>query len=104
MVIVETTLFTNQVLRAIPDDLYAKLQEHLSDFPDSGDLLRGGSGLRKLRWSTTDGGKSGGVRVIYFWRRRFDQVYLIYLFAKNKRANLTSSQLHRLAKAARELK
>jgi hypothetical protein len=44
------------------------------------------------------------ARVVYYWRSRADQIYLLLLFAKNDRSDLTPSQLAELAKYAKELK
>jgi hypothetical protein len=57
-----------------------------------------------VRWALPGRGKSGGARVVYYWRSRADQIYLLLLFAKNDRSNLTPSQLAELAKHAKELK
>jgi hypothetical protein len=47
------------------EDLRA-LQNFLLLSPDSGDLIRGGSGLRKIRWSAQGRGKQDDARVIYY--------------------------------------
>ena len=67
MIFIESSLFTRQVLELLPDDEYSELQKALSRHPDAGDLIRGTGGLRKLRWKRPGTGKSGGVRVIYYW-------------------------------------
>ncbi len=70
MIFIETPAFTDDILRLMPDDLYAKLQEHLADHPDAGDLIEGTGGVRKVRWRLPGTGKSGGVRVITTGARR----------------------------------
>jgi len=42
------------------------LQNFLLATPDAGDIISGGSGLRKLRWTVKGRGKRGGARVIYY--------------------------------------
>jgi hypothetical protein len=69
MVFIETPIFTRQVLEVLTDEQYALLQGSLVARPDSGDLIRGSSGIRKLRWALPGRGKSGGVRVINFLAR-----------------------------------
>ena len=67
--------------------------------PDAGDLIRGGVGLRKLRWSAQGRGKRGGARVIYYWHVPGHRIYLIYGYVKSRSEDLTAHQL----KVLREL-
>jgi len=50
----------------LSDDEYKELQEHLIERPDVGTVIEGTGGLRKVRWAAKGGGKSGGVRIIYY--------------------------------------
>jgi hypothetical protein len=104
MVFIETPIFTRQVLEVLTDEQYALLQGSLVARPDSGDLIRGSSGIRKLRWALPGRGKSGGVRVIYFWRVTESQILMLTMYAKNEQANLTSAQVKKLAKLVEALK
>ena len=45
--------------------------------------------MRKLRWARDGRGKSGGVRVIYYFHSETMPLYLLTMFAKNERANLS---------------
>jgi hypothetical protein len=96
MVIIETTVFTRQVLNLLSDRAYRELQVTLAQRPDAGDLIKGGGGLRKLRCTIEGRGKRGGVRVIYYWAVRQDQVLLLLMYAKNERDDLTANQLKKL--------
>lgn len=66
--------------------------------PDMGDLIQGSGGLRKIRWKLEGRGKSGGVRVIYYWVTGDNQIRLIYAYLKNKQEDLTVAQLDALRK------
>lgn len=44
--------------------------DYLAEHPKAGDVMEGTRSIRKLRWGRGDRGKSGGVRVIYFFQRR----------------------------------
>ncbi len=85
------------------DDLRA-MQQFLLGSPDAGDLIRGGAGLRKLRWSAQGRGKRGGARVIYYWHVPTEHIYLIYGYAKSRREELTQQQVRTLAKLMEGLK
>ncbi len=57
----ETSRFTNRVVELLDDEAYAKLQLYLAEFPAAGDLIKGGGGIRKLRYALPGRGKSGGA-------------------------------------------
>jgi hypothetical protein len=71
---------------------------YLSAHPKSGDLIEGTGGIRKLRWGRGGRGKSGGVRIIYYYHNELMPLYLITLFAKNEQGNLSKSERNDLAK------
>ena len=93
MVIVETSIFTRQVLKQLSDDEYHKLQVVLANRPNAGVLIQGSGGLRKIRWTTQGRGKRGGVRIIYYWAVKQERVLMLFLYPKNERGDLTPEQL-----------
>ena len=58
--------------------------------PDAGISL--GGGLRKVRIPREGGGKSGGFRTIYVFGGRHMPIFLITVFAKNEKANLSAKE------------
>jgi len=82
-------LLTDTDRRAIVD--------HLAVHPAAGDLIEGTGGVRKLRWARDSRGKSGGVRVIYYFHSGAMPLYLLTMFAKNERANLSKAERNELA-------
>ena len=94
MIFIETPLFTKVITTLLSDDDYTALQRHLIQLPDAGDIIQGTGGARKIRWSVTGqrGGKSGGIRVIYFFKTRDNQIYLLLAYPKGKQDNLTDQQ------------
>jgi hypothetical protein len=81
-----------------------RLQNFLIATPDAGDVIQGGSGLRKLRWTMPGRGKRGGARVIYYWYVPGDRIYLIYAYAKNQQSDLTPAQANTLAALMKDIK
>lgn len=75
------------------DDDYRLLQEALITRPDAGAIIRGSSGLRKVRWKLEGKGKSGGVRVIYYWVTADEQLRMLYAYKKSGQADLTPDQI-----------
>lgn len=72
--------------------------DYLSEHPKAGDLMEGAGGIRKLRWSRGNKGKSGGVRVIYYYHDERIPLYLLTMFGKNERANLSKADRNALSK------
>ena len=66
-------------------------------------LLAGTGGVRKLRWAREGRGKSGGVRVIYYFHSERLPLYLLTIFGKNEKANLTKAEANALSKLVKLL-
>ena len=96
---IETPFFTGAVLRYLTDDDYAKLQGHMNAHPESGAVVPGSGGVRKLRWGMTGRGKRGGLRVIYYLRRRPDQIWMLTLYGKNAQENIPAHLLRQMKEA-----
>ncbi len=93
MVIIETPVFTKQILEVLTDDEYKELQQEIADNPKKGDLIPGSGGLRKLRWSASGRGKRGGARVIYYWFVSDSTILMLFVFKKNERSDITKEQM-----------
>ena len=93
MIIIETSIFTRQVVSLLPDDEYRKLQVLLANRPTAGDLIRGSGGLRKIRWALPGQGKRGGVRVIYYWAVTHERLLMLFVYPKTERGDLTPEQI-----------
>jgi hypothetical protein len=71
---------------------------YLAAHPQSGDIMQGTGGVRKFRWAIGNKGKSGGVRIIYFFHNHKIPIFLITVFAKKEKSNLSKNELNALAK------
>ena len=60
--------------------------------------MQGTGGIRKLRWSAQGKGKSGGVRVIYYYHNGTMPLFLLTAFGKGEKANLSKAERNELAK------
>ena len=62
-------------------------------------MIRGTGGIRKLRWRTgkNDGGKSGGVRVLYHYSKSV-LLLLITIYSKTDKANMSQQERNELKK------
>jgi len=95
---IESPVFSRYLPNYLAEDEYAALQEHLCENPQSGDLVRGSGGVRKLRWARAGSGKSGGVRVCYYVRNHKGQIVLLVIYAKSARDSISGAVLKALCK------
>jgi hypothetical protein len=102
--VAETSVFVRQA--GIVWD--AAEREAFVDFiarnPESGDVIPGTGGVRKIRWTRAGTGKRGGVRVIYFYHHAECPLYLLMVYAKARQENLTPDEERTLRKLAAVLK
>jgi hypothetical protein len=93
MKFIETSIFTRQILELLTDAEYRALQCSLWERPDRGILIKGSGGIRKIRVASRGKGKSGGVRVIYYWITLQEQIYMLPAYPKSKKDDLTAGEL-----------
>ena len=77
------------------DDIFA-LVSYLAENPTAGDVIQGTGGCRKLRWAGRGRGKSGGYRTITFYSGVMMPVYLLTVFGKGEKANLSDAECNAL--------
>jgi len=97
---VETPLFTADIVEILTDTEYSELQRALILQPDLGELVPETGGLRKMRWGIPrhGRGKRGGVRIIYYWYTSQSLIYLLMVYRKSKREDLSAHQKQVLRK------
>lgn len=101
MIFIETPVFTKAITGLLSDDSYKELQKTLLYRPDSGAVIKGSSGLRKIRWNLANKGKSGSLRIIYYWDAP-EVIYMIYPYEKTKKEDLTPKQIKVLSELVKE--
>lgn len=102
--IVELPEFQKRVSSRLSAEEKVSLINYLAAHPASGDLIRETGGLRKLRWAAKGKGKSGGVRVIYYFHSEEIPLFLLTLFSKGEKANLSKAERNELVKLTEILK
>jgi len=93
---IETRLFSKLVLEYLSDEQYGTLQQALMQNPDSGPVIPGSGGVRKLRWAAPGRGKRGGYRVIYYVKRANGVIWLLTMYPKNVAENIPATVLRRI--------
>ena len=102
LLIIETSVFTRQIQTELDEESYRLLQVELARNPEAGALIRGTGGLRKIRWATRGRGKSGGIRVIYYWHRPRELLLMLLAYSKSVQDDLTPAQRKVLRDLVRE--
>lgn len=64
----------------------------IAAFPEIGDEISGTGGMRKVRIAGRGKGKSGGYRVITFFSGKDIPTFLIYMYGKDQKANITQQE------------
>src|SRR4030067_413636 len=103
MIFIEPPTFTPLIAALLDDDKYAKMQTELAKRPDVVDLIKNGGGIRKLRWKRAGTGKSGGIRVIYYWLTEDNQILMLVAYPKSVKDNLTDKETAILRNLVKEL-
>lgn len=101
--IVETPEFISQAKKVLDEEEKRELIDYLADYPKAGDLIEGTGGARKLRWSRKGVGKRGGSRVIYFFYNDSIPLFLLTVYAKNKKVDLSEKEKSEMKSIFRDL-
>jgi hypothetical protein len=98
-VFIELPAFARHRDRYLDDEDFQELQNLLMNSPESGDVIPGTGGLRKLRYADArrHKGKRGGLRVIYYWWLAGMQFWLFTVYGKDEMSDLTPTQRRELA-------
>jgi len=92
---VEELIRKHKLLQKDFDEFKRKIAEH----PESGDIIQGTGGVRKIRLKSASGGKRGGFRVCYYFHNaEIGEIFLITLYAKNEQEDLTADEKKELKK------
>jgi hypothetical protein len=89
--VVELPEFLRRAKAIMSDDERIALVNFVAANPEAGIAL--GGGLRKVRIPRAGGGKSGGYRTIYVFGGIHMPIFLVTVFAKNEKDNLSKSEL-----------
>lgn len=88
----ETATFKKQADKIWTEDERLDFVTYIAANPDSGDVIPGADGARKIRWSVSGSGKRGGVRVIYF-NLDADVLFLVAIYKKAEKSNMRPDEI-----------
>ena len=102
--IVELPEYERRASSLLNDSEKQGIINYLAIHPHAGVVMKGSGGIRKFRWALGNRGKSGGVRVIYYYYNASVPLFLLTLFGKNEKANLSKADRNELTKLVNILK
>lgn len=102
---IEVPIFTKRWAEiGLGDEELRQLQIMLLKDPESGPVMEGTGGIRKVRFPIANRGKSGSIRVCYTDFAEYEIIYLITAFEKKEQDNLTDDEKKVLKKLVKSLK
>jgi hypothetical protein len=102
--VVELPLFQRQAAGVWDDAEREAFVDFIARNPEAGDVIPETGGARKLRWRRQGTGKRGGVRVIYFYHNAQMPVFLLLIYAKARREDMTPDQKRQVTALASALR
>lgn len=95
----ETERFVKRAEKLLGAEMVSELQLYLCRYAEDGVIIPASGGIRKLRWAASGRGKRGGARIIYYFANASGRIFLLDIYAKNEKENLTSGELEDLKEA-----
>jgi hypothetical protein len=92
MTVVETDQFLKDANLLMSESKRAQLVAFVGANPEAGEIIPETGGVRKIRWALAGTGKRGGARAIYYFHSERMPVFLLTVYAKNDKANLSNSE------------
>lgn len=100
---IETTAFSRKRAELMKDDEFQAFQSYLLLNHQEGDTISHSGGCKKIRWGREGMGKRGGVRVIYYLTGSGGRVYLLLIYRKNEKDDLSGREKAILKSIAQQL-
>lgn len=102
--VVELPLFLRQAASIWSEAERTEFVDYIARNPEVGDIIPDTGGVRKVRWGRQGTGKRGGTRVIYFYHDPRTPLFLIMVYAKAQREDMTPDQKKQVRALAAALK
>ena len=97
LTVIESPLFTKLWPDYWTEEERGEFAAYVANSPETGEVIPGSGGCRKIRWSRSGVGKRSGVRVIYTVRLVSGSLVLLVIYAKNARENIPARVLKKIA-------
>ena len=102
--VVETPTFIRRAAKLLTEEEHDELIAFLAANPETGDVIEGTAGVRKVRFATGGRGKRGATRVMYYVVDEAMPLYALLIYGKNEQDNLTPEQVKAVRAFAEAIK
>lgn len=102
--IVSLSAYESQVSVILDEEERLAMEFFIACAPENHPVIAGTGGFRKARWARRGKGKSGGVRVVYFFLAEPGRIYMAAIYAKSRKATLSAADQKVLLKIAARIK
>ena len=103
IVVGETAAFRENAERFLSEEQVAALIDRLARNPEEGVIIPGTGGIRKIRVAAGGKGKRGGARVIYWYYNDEIPLYLLAVYAKNQKVDLSPREKVAMKRLVKEI-
>ena len=104
MQLFSTRTYERAVRKLLSEEARKEMEASIVSAPSAAPIIRGTGGIRKLRWTGSGRGKRGGIRTIYFYHAGPEAIYLLTVYAKADRDDLTSADTKALSRLVAAIK
>jgi hypothetical protein len=101
--VVETPACLSDAERLFSTEEREAIVDRIAANPECGVVIPGTGGIRKVRFGFGGRGKRGGARIIYFLQGDEVPIFMLAVFAKNEKADLTPRERAGLATSIKEM-
>lgn len=91
-----TSVFSRRAARLLNEAEQTALIDFVAKNPEAGDVVGGTGGVRKVRWAMAGQGKRGGARALHLYLRHRDTVWLLDIYSKREKADLSPADIEEI--------
>ena len=102
--IVSLSGYESQVSALLNEEERMAMEFFIACAPKDHPVMPGSGGFRKARWARRGKGKSGGLRVVYFFVAELGRIYMAAIYAKSRKETLSAADRNVLARLAAQIK
>jgi hypothetical protein len=102
--IVSLSGYESQVSALLDEEERMAMEYYIACAPEDHPVIPGAGGFRKARWARRGKGKSGGLRVVYFFLAEPERVFMASIYAKSRKETLSAADRNVLAELAAQIK
>ena len=102
--VVETSVFSRRAAKLLTKEEHKEVIDYLAANPLEGDEIQSTGGVRKVRFAARGKGKSGGVRVIYYYLDDVMPLFALLIYGKDEQDDLSPEQTRQVGALAATIK